>query len=234
MHRSTRSFLRRTAPLLAALSAIAFAPVSIASAASVTVPGQCYVYWPDQGSQEIPISISGLTPGQEVKATLEVKGEAVSGLPSLTADSTGSITTKLSSWTSGLKGPTQSTKAQLVVTDVATGSELGSSSFKVGNVAIKVDGAKKGLTVKRLWEVSGLSVLSDETTYWAHYFKNGKEVGKQRLGKATDACGYIRVKKLLVPFHKYGTFQVRVQASQQFDEDASWIGGTVQAYKVKA
>jgi hypothetical protein len=232
MHRSSRSVSRRLAALLSVGVVAAIAPAA-ASAATVAVPGQCYVYWPGEGSQKIPVSVSGLTPSENVKLTLEVDGQAVSGLPSLTADSTGSIVTELSSWTSGLgTGPTSSTPSRIIINDVATGAELGTADFKVANVAIKVDGAAKSLGIKRVWEVSGLSVLSPENTYWAHYFKNKKEIGKQRLGQATDACGYIRVKKLLVPFKKYGTFEVRVQASKKFNGDLSWIGGTVQAYKV--
>jgi hypothetical protein len=232
MHRPSLSAIRRTAALLAVGALAAIAPAA-SSAATVTVPGQCYVYWPGEGSQQIPISVNGLTPGQTVKVTLEVKGQAVSGIPSLTADTTGSIVQTLSSWTSGLgTGPKRSTDARIIVSDLASGAELGTSNFKVSNVAIKVDGAAKSLKIKRVWEVSGLSVLSSENTYYAHYYKGKKFLGKQRLGQATDACGYIRVKKLLVPFKKYGTFQVRVQASKKFNPDLSWIGGTVQAYKV--
>lgn len=230
MHRSTP---RRLAALFAVGLLTAVAP-AIASAATVTVPGQCYVYWPSQGSQLIPVSVGGLTAGQTVKLTLEVDGRTVSGVPSLTADSTGSIVTQLSSWESGLgTGPTRSTKARIVINDLSNGSELGASTFKVGNVAVKVDGAAKARGTKRIWEVSGLSVLNLENTYWAHYFKKGKEVGKQRLGQATDACGYIRVKKLLVPFRQFGTFEVRVQASERFNKDLAWISGTVEAYKVR-
>ncbi len=233
MHRPTLSLLRRTAAMLAVGAVAAIAPAGSAAAATVTVPGQCYVYWPGEGSQQIPISVNGLTPGQTVKVTLEVRGQAVSGIPSLTADSTGSIVTTLSSWTSGLgTKPTKSTDSRIIVADLATGAELGTSNFKVGNVAIKVDGAAKSLKLKRVWEVSGLSVISPENTYYAHYYKGKKFLGKQRLGQATDACGYIRVKKLLVPFKKYGTFEVRVQASKVFNDELSWIGGTVQAYKV--
>lgn len=233
MHRPSHPSARRIAALIAASAIAGLAAPAAASAATVTVPGQCYVYWPGEGSQQIPITVSDLTPGQSVKVTLEVQGQPVGGLPSLTADSTGSVVQTLSQWTPalGLK-PTRSTEARIVVSDVATGNELGASSFKVANVAINVDGARKSLGIKRVWEVSGLSVLSNENTYYAHYYKGKKFVGKQRLGQATDACGYIRVKKLLVPFKKFGTFQVRVQASKTFNPDLSWIGGTVQAYKV--
>jgi hypothetical protein len=225
---------RRATALLAACGTVATVPAVAAAAATVTVtvPGQCYVYWPGEGSQQIPLSVNGLTAGQAVKATLEVGGQAVSGLPSLTADSTGSVVTSLSSWTSGLgTKPTRSTEARLAVSDVTSGAEVGTASFKVANVAIRVDGARKSLKTKRVWEVSGLSVLSPENTYYAHYYKGTKFMGKQRLGQATDACGYIRVKKPLLPFTKFGAFQVRVQASQTFNADQSWIGGTVRAYK---
>ncbi len=153
------------------------------------MPGLCYVYWANHGSQAIPITVSGLAPGQTISLSLEVQGRALSGIPLSTADATGSVSTSLSSWTSGLPdGPTRSTPARLVATDANTGVVLDATSFKVGNVGISVDGADKGRLVKRLWEVSGLSVLGTQNIYWAHYFKGDQEIGKQRLGQATDAA----------------------------------------------
>ncbi len=39
------------------------------------------------------------------------------------------------------------------------------------------------------------------------------------------------MKKLLVPFRKFGKFELRVQASETFDPQGYWLGGTVRAYR---
>ena len=229
----TSRALRATVLAAGALSAVA---VPAASAAEVSVPGKCYVYWPTVGSQPIPITLSGLAPSQNVKVSLLVKNQLVSGIPSLTADTTGGVVSALDTWTSGLKdGPTKSTKANVVVNDVATGGEVASASFKVANVGFKIDGSKKRASVKRNWEISGLASAGESLgggkVYYAYYFSGSKQVGKQRLGKAQDACGYLKAKKVLIPFKKSGVFDMKIQASRTWKGDAlPWIGGTVQSY----
>lgn len=206
-----------------------------ASAADVTVPGQCYVYWPSVGSQPIDFSVAGLAANQGVRVELKVKDQLVGGIPSLTADGTGALTNRIGNWTSGLgTGPTKSTSASVSVIDGA-GTVVGTKEFKVANVGYKVDGARKRAGTKRVWEISGLASAGEAQgggkVYYAYYFKGKKQVGKQRLGKSTDACGYIRVKKPLLPFNKRGTFDVKVQASQKWKgDDLPWIGGTVYSY----
>lgn len=229
--------LRATLFTAAGLATIGGVAAPAASAADVTVPGQCYVYWPSVGQQAIDFSVGGLGANQAVTVELKVKDKLVGGIPSLTADSTGVITGgKIANWTSGLgTGPTKSTKASVSVTDPATGAVLGTKEFKVANVGYKVDGARKRAGTKRVWEISGLASAGEAQgggkVYYAYYFKGKKQVGKQRLGKSTDACGYIRVKKPLLPFNKRGTFDVRVQASQTWKgDDLPWIGGTVYSY----
>lgn len=224
------------AAALVGVTATTIIAAPAASAAEVVVPGKCYVYWPTVGSQGIPFNLTGLAANQNVKVSLVVKNQVVSGLPSLTADTTGAISSGIQTWTSGLRnGPTKSTKASLVVNDLASGAEVGSTSFKVANVGFKVDAARKRAGVKRVWEISGLASVGESQgggkVYYAYYFQGSKQVGKQRLGKSTDACGYIRVKKPLIPFRKTGTFDVKVQASRTWKGDSlPWIGGTVQSY----
>lgn len=229
------SFPRTARAVLALSAAFAAAVPATAAAGVVTVPGQCYVYWPGQGSQAIDVNLTGFAPGQSVRVSLEVKGKVVSGLPSLTADSTGSIVTKIENWTSGLgSGPTKSTQARVVVSDLTAGTELAAADFKVANVGVDVDTAAKRAGVKRKWVISGLSKLGGGETYYAYYFKakSKKVIGKQRIGKAQDACGYVSAKKVLIPFKKFGTFDVKIQASASWKGDAlPWVGGKVTSYR---
>lgn len=204
------------------------------AAPTVTAAGKCFAYWPGQGSQPIAVDLAGLAPGQQVKLELQVKGTTVSGLPSLTADSTGAIVTSIENWTSGLgAGPTRGAAARIVVSDFIAGTALAATDIKVANVGIQVDSAAKRANVRRLWEVSGLSLIGGGSdTYYAFYFKGRKQLGKQRIGRAQDACGYVKAKRVLIPFKRFGTFSVRIQASKTWRGDKlPWVGGSVSSYR---
>jgi hypothetical protein len=221
----------RAAGLAAALGAALSGSLSATAlaGASISTPGKCYVYWPGQGSQTIPITLEGLTSGQQVKVELRVKGTTVSGLPSLTVGLSGTLDTSLLNWTSGLgDGPTKGAAAELVVTDFILGTELASTPIKVANVGLDIDASRKLYGTKRRWIISGLNQLSGGgSDYYAFYFKGHKQVGKQKIGHATDACGYLRTKQKLIPFTKTGTYTMKVQASTKYKSALPWIGGSV-------
>lgn len=227
---------RSAAALVALAAALATSPSALAAPA-VTVAGKCYAYWPGEGSQPIPVTLTGFAPGQGIKLELQVRGKTVSGLPSLTADSTGAVVTSLDNWTSGLgTGPTRSTEARVVASDFILGTAIAAADLKVANVGIQVDSAAKSARVKRLWEVSGLSLIGGGSdTYYAFYFKGKKQLGKQRIGRAQDACGYVQAKKVLIPFRRFGTFNVRIQASPRWRGDKlPWVGGKVTSYRTRS
>lgn len=216
------------ASLAALATALGVAAPSASAGVAISTPDRCYVHWPGQGSQGIPVALSGLAPAQQVKVELRVEGVTVSGFPSLTADSTGSIVTKLDSWTSGLTaGPARGKQAQIVASDFILGTQLAAAPIHVGNVGLDIDTSRKRFGTKRRWEISGLSRLGGIPSYYAFYFKGTKMVGKQPLGRATDACGYLRTKRLLIPFMKVGKYELRVQASKRYRPSLPWIGGTV-------
>lgn len=218
----------RAAVACATLLLLPAVPGTAAAAATIVTPNRCYVHWPEQGSQSIPVALSGLTPGQQVRVQLQIGGTTVSSLPSLTVDSTGSLITELANWTSGLgDGPTKGVAASVVVSDFVLGTPLASAPVKVANAGLDIDASTKRYGTKRRWVVSGLSRLGGGKTYYAFYFKGKKQVGKQKLGRS-DACGYLRVKALLIPFVKVGTYQLRVQASRRFSRDLAWVGGSVE------
>lgn len=228
----TRRIVRLAAVVAATVGVALGAPVPAGAAASVSVPGACYVYWPQQGSQPIPIAVRGLTPGAQVNLELQVGGVTVSGLPALTVDPAGAIDTQLNNWTSGLPdGPTRATSAKVVVSDPLSGSPLAEVPLAVANVGLDVDAAKRTSGTKRRWVVSGLGRLGGGSTYYAFYFRHGKVVGRQRIGRTTDACGYLRTMMPAVPFKQSGTFVFKVQASSSYHADRAWIGGTVRQGK---
>lgn len=217
---------------IGALAALAALPAH-ATGALVSVPQRCIADWPGQGSQPIGVRAVGLAPGQAVRLTLEVDGKAVSGIPAVTADAGGSISTQLSSWTSNLApGPAHATPARMVVADLASGTELGAARFTVTNVGLDFDGTTGPNADGRIWEVSGLTLFGGDRSYWAHYFNAGKFIGSQRLGRPGGACGFLRTREALVPFDRFGTFMVKVQASRRYRSDRPWLGGTVTARRV--
>ncbi|MBJ7471142.1 MAG: hypothetical protein JHD16_07560 [Solirubrobacteraceae bacterium] len=222
--------LARTA-LFAALVGVT-AP-STALAASVSVKGKCYVAYPPNSEQAsygepIPVEVEELTPGRQVKLTLEVKGTLTSSSPMLTADRRGNLVTDLTNWTTGMgNGPTKASDARMVVRDFWLGTELGSASLQVANVAALIDGDLMLNSVKRRWYISGLSEISKRNGYYAHYYlPSGKKVGRQYLGTTQDRCGFLRAKRYTFPGGKNefpDKFDIRIQASPTFTSDEPFV-----------
>lgn len=193
----------------------------------VTSPARCYIHWPGEGSQTIPVNLSGFAPLQALRVELRIRGKTVSGLPSLTADAAGGLATELANWTSGLgDAPTRGVTARIVVSDLTLGTELASTEVDVANAGLDIDSADKDAGAQRRWIVSGLSRLSGGQNYYAFYFSGKKLIGRQKLG-AAGKCGYLRTRARLIPFTRVGKYQLRVQASPVFRKSRPWVGGTV-------
>lgn len=224
--------LARTA-LIAALAA-AFVPAG-AQAASASIKGKCYVAYGAGSAQAafgepIPVDIEELTPGREVRLALEVKGVQTSTSPMLTADKRGRLAATLDTWTTGMgSGPTKGTDARMVVRDFWLGTELASASLQVANVGFLIDGETLDVRVRRRWFVSGLSEISNRSSYYAHYFVNGKRTARAYLGKTQDRCGFLRVRKVTYPGSPLkvpSKFEIRVQASPTYRPDEPYISET--------
>jgi hypothetical protein len=230
--------MRRTAAALALSTAALVAPAA-ASAAAVNVAPSCYLSTPAQGVAPVPFNASGLTAGETTIATLTV-GSDTAGSVSATADGAGNLTGSITSWsaTFGID-PIGDVPATLTVTDAATGGVIGTAPVTLGNAAVSVANGPSNPKIKRNWKVSGLSVLTGKTTYYAFYLDNAKAkhgkvkvVGKQKLGKATGACGYLKAKKPLSPFKKTGTYAVYIQSEKTFSKTALDLkAGTVTIFR---
>lgn len=203
-----------------------------ASAADVSIPGKCYVSYPgstllESYAESIPVEIDDLPAGQQVRLTLEVKGVQTSSSPLLTAGKRGSLITSLDTWVTGLgDGPTKGTDAKIVVRDYWLGTEFGSATLKVANVAGLMDFELLSAATKRRWWISGLSEVSKRSAYYAHYFVNGKQTTRQYLGKTQDECGFLRVKRVTYPgppSQMPDKFELRIQASPTFKKSEPYI-----------
>ncbi len=213
--------LARTA-LIAALALPTFA-ASAADAASVSVANKCYVAFPGTPdfpavAEPIPAEVEELTPGREVRLTVEVKGVQTASTAMLTADRRGDLTTTIDQWITGMPfGPTKGTDARVVVRDFWLGTELAGATIDVVNLGVHIDDVLIDYRTKRRWIVSGLSLLGGSKSYYAHFFANSspnsKYLGKMYLGATADRCGFMRAKRPLAPFRKTGNFMARIQAS---------------------
>jgi hypothetical protein len=219
--------------LLTLLASVALAaPAAAVAAPAVTLPSACYVSWPGQIAETIPIRASGLLPGALVTVQLRIMGQTVSGLPSLTVDGAGNLVTELKSWTTGLDaGPTHPLAARIVITDLLLGTELAATDLKVANVGLEIDSSTQNYATKRRWVVSGLGELGGGPSYWAHYFKGTKEIARVKIGTADDTCGYLLTKRVLIPFDRLGKFVVSVQASRTYDKTLPSLSYKVRGYK---
>ncbi len=227
--------LRKVLLLRAAALGATFAAIAVpsaADAASVSIKGKCYVSYPgvsfhDAFSEPIPVDVDDVKPGTEVRLTLEVKGVITTSSPMLTVGKSGSLTSSLDSWITGIdEGPTRATEARMVVREFWIGTELGSASLQVANVGFFVGGGALSVTKRRHWFVSGLSEISRRNTYYAHYFVNGRQTASMYLGKTQDRCGFLKATKVSYPGPPTKVpkeFEARIQASPKFLKDEPYI-----------
>lgn len=192
-----------------------------ASGATVTLGAACYLQAAG-ASQPIPVTVAGLGAGQSVTVKLSRKGE-VAGSAFGTADAAGSLPITIGTWFTKLgTGPKKEVAAQVDAFDAA-GAVVGTAPVSLANAGLDVTG-KRGL---RTWRVQGLTALTGQNTYYAHYLNHGKYKGRLKLGTAKGNCGYLKAKKPLTPFKKLGRYDVFVTTSKQYDPAAPNIPGRV-------
>lgn len=203
------------------LAASLFVVPAGASAATVTPSAACYLTGGGT-SQPVGVSVAGLGAGQNVTVKLSRKGQ-VAGSVFGTADAAGNAPLSISSWFLSLgTGPKKEVAAQIDAFDDA-GTVLGSAPVSLAAAGVSV----KGTGRLRSWKVQGLTALTGQSTYYAHYLNNGKYKGRLKLGKAKGACGYLKTKKPLTPFSKLGRYDVTIQAQKNYDPKAPGISGRV-------
>lgn len=219
---------------MAVLAAALLAGVSASgasAAATVKVDGKCFASWTAQKFRnEIPLEIMGLPAGATVRADITAGGKTLGSTSGLTVDSTGNLLTSITNWSYGgvSAKAVKSKRAKISVVDAINGTVLGTANTKVTKVGLTIDKGKKSVSTPRKWTISGLALVGSgpAKSYHAHYFNadGSKQVGKQKLGKIKDACGYMTTSKRLAPPTKAAELQVRIQAAPSYLTDASWTG----------
>lgn len=199
---------RRITALAASGVALGLVLPAAASAGTLTTNQGCYTHVPlaktSVKTQPIVVSITGGTPGAnfQVRAGRKV-ADGGSGSTTGTFDGAGNAQAAIadvfppSGSISALKGDT----VHLAVHDFATGADIATGTTKITNAAIDVARKPTSPYRTRTIRVSGLTPLYGGGTLYGSYVsgRTGKKVVKRvKLGHP-NACGYLKVKRVLPP-----------------------------------
>lgn len=213
------------------IAPLTFVPAAAEAAPALGISDRCPVFWPGgdgEGGRPITVTAVGLEPLQAVTVTLTIRDRVVGQIPLAQADGTGALVGRITGWDPKLgSGPGPSAPALLTLRDRFSSEVLDTIPLRLGTVGVRVDTRNRAPGTKREWELSGLSRYGGTRTYYAHYFKRGHWIGRQRLGLGLGPCGYLRTRKPLLPFARTGTFAVRIQSSRRYRADLPYLGGTV-------
>lgn len=211
--------------LLAAVpvAALAVALPTSASAATITPTKACYTRVPARGSEPITFTLSGGTPGGRYQV-FGVDGKASSVVGNF--DGAGNATGAITSFTTGTISPLQGRTITLAVNEFTPNGSLetGRTNITVTNAAIDIARKPTNPFRKRTWRVSGLTPLFGGGPLYASYVsgkgKSNKVVKRVKLG-TPNACGYLKVKRLLPPKRAYRTWTVFVHVGPSLDKGKS-------------
>ena len=196
-------------PLLAAVGVAVVAPAS-ASAGTMTVNRPCYTHFPATAAalktQPILIAITGGTPGGSFQVRAgSATADGGSGSATGTFDGAGNGRAVLEDVfpPGGGIGPLSGTGLKLATTDFATGAVIATASTKITNAAIQVADLPRNPYRERVVRVSGLTPLLGGGTLYGSYVKGStgkstKVIKRVKLGRP-NACGYLRVRRVLPP-----------------------------------
>ena len=206
-----------------ALATAATAITAPAASAAVTVGGKCFIYADASLQQPMPVTVDGLAPGQAIRINMNRGKKKNIAFASAAADGNGVASTGFSSWFPQLGSAPKQSSITVDAVDAASGSLLGTGKAKVANLAISVKGKNKN----RTWKISGLAAITKGSTYYAHYFNNGRYKGRLKIGKTKNSCGYLTATRPLTPFSKLGRYDVKVTTTKKYSDADPAIGGRV-------
>lgn len=214
--------LRTMLVAVAPAAALAVGVPATASAATIAPTKACYTNVPTKQSENITFTISGGTPGGRFQVAVESYG-VLSG----NFDGAGNATPTLSGkFGMGTIGPVSGKTFPVTLTEyTASGPAVtGTTTVKATNAALDIARKPTNPFRKRTWRVSGLSPLFGGGRLYASYVNgkgsSSKVVKRVRLG-SPNACGYLKVKRLLPPKRAYRTWTVFVHVGPSLDKNKS-------------
>jgi hypothetical protein len=222
--------LLRTALGSAAVAAAMLAAPALASAdPSMILNSGCYVQSPAGDAQTVAAQIQGLAAAQSVAIRITRQGAAIGQSDPLAADASGALVNTITTWSTDLgTGPQPSVPAVVEAFDPVMGTTIASVPTQIANFDYSVTTSGS----RHHWAIQGLTALTGSDEYYAHYFNHGKYKGRMKLGKASGPCGFLKVTtSRLTPFRKLGRYDVAIEASKKYDDNAPKFTGRVTVTK---
>jgi hypothetical protein len=205
-------------------AALALALPAAASAGTLTVDKPCYVYVPPplghSESELINVAVTGGTPGDDLQVVAGDTGQF--GTAFGTFDANGNGTAQLAPVFASSRSldPLRGETIPLHAVDlVATGPvTIATGSAVITNLAIQVARRPSNPYRKRVIRVSGLTLLAGAGPLYASFAKgyNGRKLIKRIKLGTPNACGYLRVKKVLPPRRGPNTWSMYVHVGRSF------------------
>jgi len=172
----------RSAAVLAAVTATALAAPTAARAATVSVPGTCFV-----SSRPITVAGSGFTPGGPVTISGDVFGSTV-------ADGAGNISAQVSAPVVSTIAPK---RVAVTVTDATNPANRTGAFVPVIRGLFVTNGPLSGRPrQKTTWRFAG---FVPGTAIYGHYRFGGRTIKNYRFGKPTGPCGTLTVRARRIP-----------------------------------
>ena len=172
----------RSAAVLAAATASVLVAPAAARAATVSVPGTCFI-----SSQPIAVTGSGFTPGGPVTISGDVFGSTV-------ADGAGNISASVSAPVVSTIAPK---RVAVTVTDATNPANRTGAFVPVIRGLFVTNAPVSGRPrQKTTWRFAGFPA---GTAIYGHYRFGGRTVKNYRFGKPTGPCGTLTVRARRVP-----------------------------------
>jgi hypothetical protein len=172
----------RSAAVLAAATVTALAAPAAARAATVSVPGTCFI-----SSQPIAITGSGFTPGGPVTISGDVFGSTV-------ADGAGNIAASVSAPFVSTIAPK---RVAVTVTDATNPANRTGAFVPVIRGLLVTNAPLSGRPrQKTTWRFAG---FPPGTAIYGHYRFGGRTIKNYRFGKPVGPCGTLAVRARRVP-----------------------------------
>lgn len=197
-------------PALLAGALAALAPISAASAASITTDAPCYV-----AGSAIAVTGTGFAAGNTVFLEGDQMFQAVAG------DAAGAFTGALKAPSLGATIGPASKSFTITATDQTTRAAA-TASIKVANLTFATNGGVKAPSAKRTWSFSGFLQRPGKPIY-GHFRHGGKTYANYRFGVPKGSCGTLKKHAPGIPTKKLrtGKWNVQVDFEKRFKRNAS-------------
>lgn len=214
-----------------ALGAALTAVPATASAATITPLKSCYSRVPTKGSEPIVVALAGGIPGGRYQA-YGVNGKASSAVGNF--DAAGNAVAAIPNFSTGTIEASRGRTIQVAVREFPPyGAPPVPEQFaavKVTNVALTIARTPRAAFRARRIEVSGLTPLTGTRTMYASWYSGKRLVKRIKLGVA-NACGYVSVRRSLIPRTRSTKFTLRVHAQKRYTSKKPSIRTTVRRYR---